>query len=186
MIIEIPGYINRDFCEEIRESVRPYMVNAPRKPSNRDGITVNISFLESLKTLDTKLSEIFRRLQNDVLLQRFKPAHGSADTGYEYHQYRPGDVCHYHADTEFSHAESADPNWQSTIRYASVVLNLNDVPEGGELVFPAQNRTIKSEAGKVTVFSPYGTHGHYTTPSIQHREVVVTWFVYSGLRVVKA
>jgi hypothetical protein len=53
--------------------------------------------------------------------------------------------------------------------------------KGGELIFPAQNKAIKTEKGKIVVFPPYATHGHYTTPSPEVREVVVTWFVYSDI-----
>jgi hypothetical protein len=71
------------------------------------------------------------------------------------------------------------------LRYASVILHLNTVREGGELVFPEQNVKIQTEEGKLVVFPPYGMYGHYTTPSNETREVIVSWFVYNGINVVK-
>jgi hypothetical protein len=67
------------------------------------------------------------------------------------------------------------------LRYASVTLHLNTVHEGGELVFPAQNKKVKTEEGKIVIFPPYGMFGHYTTPSEEPREVVVTWFIYANM-----
>jgi len=59
------------------------------------------------------------------------------------------------------------------------------VHEGGELVFPVQNKKIKTEVGKIVVFPPYGMYQHYTTPSDEPREVIVSWFVYNNLTVCK-
>jgi hypothetical protein len=58
------------------------------------------------------------------------------------------------------------------------------VHEGGELIFPEQNKSIKTEEGKLVIFPPYGMYGHYTTPSNEPREVIVAWFVYDGINVV--
>jgi hypothetical protein len=181
LILEFPNYLDANTVKEIRETIKPFISSKKEVTYNRDGNTVNISRAPELKELDNKLHQIFTKVQSDVIQQRYKPQHGSADSGYEYHIYHPNEICHYHADGEISNPR------QNTcfLRYASVVLHLNTVHEGGELVFPEQNKSIKTEEGKLVVFPPYGMYGHYTTPSNQSREVIVTWFVYNGFNAVK-
>jgi hypothetical protein len=83
-------------------------------------------------------------------------------------------VCHTHSDGEAV---------SGLLRYASVVMHLNTIEEGGELVFPNQNKSVKTEEGKVVIFPPYGMFEHYSTPADVAREVIVTWFVYNNVRV---
>jgi hypothetical protein len=178
MIIEIPRAISSEDCSYIKRSVAPLITQAEQNTYNRDGKTVNISKTPELKQVDGYLLNLFRRVQENVIAQRYRlPTECiSADSGYEYHLYGPNEVCHFHADTEFS------TNTQEThLRYASVTLHLNTVHEGGELVFPAQNKKVKTEEGKIVIFPPYGMFGHYTTPSEEPREVVVTWFIYANM-----
>jgi predicted 2-oxoglutarate/Fe(II)-dependent dioxygenase YbiX len=147
---------------------------------NRDGKTVHISEIDELKELDIELTKLFSEIQTNILSHRYKVNRKTGDTGYEYHTYYPGDICHVHGDGEISGLQNNKP---SLLRYASVVLHLNTIDQGGELVFPAQNQKIKTEAGKIVIFPPYHMFQHYTTPSTETREVVVTWFVYSGINV---
>lgn len=181
MILEFPKYISADVVKRIRESVKPFI--NPTEPTryNRDGHTVLISETPELKELDKELHAIFTKIQTDIVGQRYSPIYNSADEGYEYHIYNPNDICRYHSDGELQDVTKQ----QTSLRYASIVLHLNTVTEGGELVFPNQNKSIKTEEGKLVIFPPYGMFGHYTTPSNQVREVLVSWFVYDGLTVNK-
>jgi hypothetical protein len=189
MIIELPNYVPLEYLDKIRESVLPFLDDPNHKsnkypffPSNRDGKTVNVSQEPALKTTDELLSDIFRSVQQNVIAKRYKPGDfQSGDSGYEYHLYNPGEFCHYHSDGEFS----GDLSGPTLIRYAAVVLHMNTVEDGGETIFPSQNKTIKTEAGKVVIWPPYGMFGHYTTPSSVQREVIVTWFVYTGISAVR-
>ena len=104
----------------------------------------------------------------------------SADSGYEYHIYDSQEICNYHGDGEFDHNGS-----EIRIRYASVTLHLNTIKEGGELIFPNQNKKVKTEAGKIVIFPPYNMFGHYTTPSEEPREIIVTWFLYRGIKAIE-
>jgi predicted 2-oxoglutarate/Fe(II)-dependent dioxygenase YbiX len=178
MIIEIPKAITSEQCQRIREAVRPFLTHSEQNTYNRDGKTVNISKILELKELDDFLLQLFIRVQENVILQRYKPPTECtfADSGYEYHFYDANEVCHFHSDTEFSNTTQ-----ETLLRYASVTLHLNTVHNGGELVFPAQNKKVKTEEGKIVIFPPYGMFGHYTTPSEEPREVVVTWFVYKNM-----
>lgn len=180
MILEFPNYLNAETVKEIRDAVKPFVSSKKETTNNRDGNTIYITKLPELKDLDNKLHKIFIEVQSNILKHRYKPTYASADSGYEYHLYNPNDICHYHWDGELT-----DGNNKTLLRYASIILHLNTVHEGGELVFPNQNKSIKTEEGKLVIFPPYGMYGHYTTPSNEPREVIVTWFVYDGINVVK-
>ena len=181
MILEFPNYLNTETVKEIRDAVRPFISNKKETAYNRDGNTVSITEIPELKKLDDKLHKIFLKAQEDIIQNRYKVQFKSADSGYEYHLYNPYDICHYHVDGETDFGKTQ----KSFLRYASVILHLNTVHEGGELIFPEQNKSIKTEEGKLVIFPPYGMYGHYTTPSNEPREVIVTWFVYDGINVVK-
>ena len=181
MILEFPNYLNSETTKEIRSTIKPFISCKKKSVYHREGNTVCITHIPELKNLDNKLYKIFLKAQKDIIQRKYKPIGESADSGYEYHLYNPNDVCHYHADGEVS-----DPKCdKSLLRYASVILHLNTVYEGGELVFPDQNVRVKTEEGKLVIFPPYGMYSHYTTPSNEPREVIVTWFVYDGINVVK-
>lgn len=173
MIIELPKFVTDEQVAIIRNGVRPFLPEIDTPTYNRDGKSVFITKTPALKTVDDLVATIMDRLQAEVVRQRFKPMFNSGDSGYEYHLYAPGQMCHYHADGEVA---------QGVLRYATVILFLTDNEEG-ELVFPAQNKEVKPQAGKIVVFPPYGTHGHYSKPSNTDREIVMTWFTYIGVQV---
>jgi hypothetical protein len=181
LILEFPNYLDLETTKEIRDAVKPFISYKKETAYNRDGNTVNITETPELKKLDDKLHKIFVQVQADIINNRYKPQFESADSGYAYHLYNPNDICHYHADGEIANPKDNE----NLLRYASVILHLNTVHEGGELVFPEQNKSIKTEEGKLVIFPPYGMYGHYTTPSNEPREVIVSWFVYDGINVVK-
>jgi len=181
LILEFPNYLNAETVKEIRDAVKPFITYKKQPRYNRDGNTVMITYTPELKDLDNKLHGIFTEIQASIVEHRFRPQGQSADSGYEYHLYHSNDICHYHTDGEFTHVKTE----KSLLRYASVILHLNTVHNGGELIFPNQNKSVKTEEGKLVIFPPYGMYGHYTTPSNEPREVIVTWFVYDGINVVK-
>jgi hypothetical protein len=106
---------------------------------------------------------------------------GSGDSGYEFHRYEPGDMCLLHADGECSFNSSST----SLLRYATVILHLNTVKTGGELVFPHQNKTFPTIEGQVIIFPPHGGYQHYVTPSSERRDILMTWMVYNNIIVDK-
>jgi hypothetical protein len=177
MIIELPNVVSKEDIAFIKEAVKPFIRSEISTVYNRDGTTVNITDTPELTNVDNFLSKLFSNISENIVQQRFRPTKegGSGDSGYEYHLYKPGEICHYHSDGETSNASV-----ETLLRYASVTLHLNTVNEGGELVFPAQNKKVKTEEGKVVIFPPYGMFSHYTTPSQEPREVIVTWFLYTN------
>jgi hypothetical protein len=176
MIIELPKFVTAEQVAIIRNGVRPFLPEVETPTYNRDGKTVLITVIPELKPIDDSIASIMDKLQMGVVKQRFKPMFNSGDSGYEYNLYEPGQICHYHTDGEVA---------KNALRYATVILFLTD-NEGGELVFPSQNKEIKPEAGKIVVFPPHGTFGHYSKPSNTDREIVMTWFTYAGIQVTGA
>jgi hypothetical protein len=179
MIIELDNYVNAEDLAYIREQIEP-RITGYGEPNeyHRAGTTLTIAKISELTDLNSRLSNIFRNVK--VRIRRdYRPSYsGMGDSGYEFHRYQPGDICKPHGDSEIV---AGEPH----LRYASVVLHLNTVETGGELIFPTQDIRVKTKAGKIVVFPPYGMFNHYTTPSEEVRDVIVTWFTYDGLSVVK-
>lgn len=172
MILEYPNYITKEFAKYIREECQKYIVPDAKPVYNRDGDTVDISNTPELKEVDSQLHDLMQKISSEILQFRYKPQFKAADDGYDFHRYNPGQGCYFHSDGE------VDAN---LLRFASVILQLTTNEDGGELVFPAQNKTIKAEAGKLVIFPPYGMYGHYVTPSSTPRDVIVSWFIYDGV-----
>ena len=178
MILEFDNFVDNAFIEEINSSVAPYIQSEKTKTRyahNRDGRTVNISQIDDLRTIDNKICSFFSEFQRNVLKHRYNPQFLSADTGYEYHVYKPGDFCYIHQDGEVA---------DQLLRYATAILFLTD-NEDGELIFPSQNIEIKPKKGKLVVFPPTGIFTHYSKPSKKERIILMTWFVYQGITVQK-
>jgi len=176
MIIELPNFVPLETVQRLQETLVPFL----KTPvgvygSYRDGSTVPITETLDLKHVDEELHALFVSLQKNIISRRYKPDFASADSGYEFHRYPPGAICHSHTDGQIV---------EGFVRYASVILHLNTVEDGGELVFPNQKKHVKTEAGKIVVFPPYGMFEHYTTPAKVDRDVIVSWFVYEGVSVV--
>lgn len=174
MILEYPNFVSQDLINEIRHTCVKYICPHQKTAYNRDGDTVCISENSELKELDNKIHAIMNDVSENIILHRYSPQFSSADSGYEYHRYNPNQICHYHSDGEVA---------DNLLRFASVIIQLTTNEEGGQLVFPRQNKTIKTEAGKLVIFPPYGTYGHYVTPSPTVREVIVSWFVYNNVTI---
>ena len=175
LILEYPNFIDDDFVDYITTSCLPFINKSKINTYNREGDTVFISEIPELKELDNKLTAVMKNAGKKVVDIHYKPQFiNGGDTGYEFHRYNPNQICHYHSDGEVAH---------NFLRYASVILHLTTNEDGGEIVFPLQNKSIKTEKGKLVIFPPYGTFGHYVTPSPTPRAVLVTWFVYTNVNV---
>jgi predicted 2-oxoglutarate/Fe(II)-dependent dioxygenase YbiX len=73
-----------------------------------------------------------------------------------------------------------DGNYQEgTTRVLSMITALNSDYDGGELVFPCQNFTIKLKRGQCILFPPYWTHPHYTNDLKNNtfRYTINTWLI---------
>lgn len=187
MIFELPNFVSVDALDFINSEIEKHYDNpklSAQKPfSYRDGKSINVSGSPELKNLDDFLVKIFASEELlSYIIRRYNPKYETADTGYEFHRYRPNELCHIHADGETTFRGDI-PGEEVCLRFASVVLHLNTPSSGGELVFPTLNKTVKTEAGKIVIFPPYGFAQHYTNPSSSNRDVIVSWFVYKNLLV---
>lgn len=190
LVYEVPNFLNKEELELINSSIDQYLINNQVEPndvghySNREGQTVNVTTSKELKNIDDLL---FLKLSSDVIKDIIKDklnpdlVFGYGDTGYEFHRYHPNHVCHEHRDGEFT--IDREKRSDSLLRFASVVLHLNTCTSGGELIFPLLDRRVKTEAGKLVIFPPYGWAKHYTEPSGQTRNVIVTWLVYNNISI---
>lgn len=184
MILEYPNFINDEQLSFIKDKLNTHTDNKSvvKKCSYRDGKTIFISQINELKDLDTFLhKEVFGSEQLlEYINRRYKPAFSSIDTGYEFHRYQPGDICNIHGDGEIIKFD----NNTSIVRFASLILHLNTPSNGGDLIFPGLNKTVKTEAKKIVIFPPYNFAQHYTTPSTENRDVIVTWFAYDKIKLI--
>lgn len=190
MIFEIPNFVSQEELNFINSKINFYMSNNKeeikqfRPFSYKDGNTIFISKNKDFIELDKFLNNIF--VSSELLgfvNRRYRPTCSTADSGYEFHRYSPGNICNIHGDGEFTF-NNYFTGEESLIRFLSVVLHLNTPSSGGELVFPELNKTIKTEAGKIVLFPPYNFYQHYTNPSSDNRDVIVTWFVYEKIKAV--
>jgi hypothetical protein len=182
MILEFPNYISSEDIDDIKANIDSVKDSCGefatkfKKYSNREGKSILIGAVPELKNIDDKLSQICTGISRDIIDINYNPLYGLGDSGYEYHCYNPGQVCKFHGDGEITEDSKL-------LRMASIIIHLNTVDKGGELVFPLQNKSIKTEKGKLVIFPPYGMYPHYTTSSKETREVIVTWFVYSNINI---
>jgi len=184
MIFALPNAFPKELIAEIREKMSTISVepdNAFGGAYNRMGKTVSFH-LPELQELDAKISSFISNFSQEFIKPHYQPPVATSDSGYEYHKYGIGQGCLVHADQEFNFPNGART---SLLRFATVVVHLNTVNEGGETVFPNQNKQFKTIEGQILVFPPYGGYPHYVTPCVDvEREILMTWFVYTGINAV--
>lgn len=149
---------------------------------NRTGKTINITETPSLADLDKDISAFVSYFTESLIKPVYRPMYGVADSGYEFHRYAPGEQCFVHADGEVVFYAG---NTTSLIRFATVIFHLNTVHDGGETVFPNQDKTFKTLEGQILVFPPYSMYPHYVTPAETPRDILITWLVYDGINASK-
>jgi hypothetical protein len=64
------------------------------------------------------------------------------------------------------------------LRIATLLIYLNDVPEGGETCFPMQGVAVKPERGKAVMFPVGFTHPHSVVKATSKRYIVQTWITH--------
>jgi hypothetical protein len=184
MIFSIKDAVPKELLENIKRGVTDELLASTSNTLgmyNRAGKTLHISNTPELNQLDTQICEFITKLSSDFITYRFRPQHPSGDSGYEFHRYEPGDICLVHGDGELSFGNGNT----SLLRYATVILHLNTVKNGGELVFPEQNKTFPTIEGQAIIFPPYYGYQHYVTPSSERRDILMTWMVYNNIIVSK-
>lgn len=185
MITLLKNVIPAELTQKIRARCAMYLdVNSYsfNHTYNRAGKTVTVGKTPELQDLDEELAAFIRILINRSIVNLYRPSFGVADTGYEFHRYEAGDFCLVHADEDVSFEETATT---SLLRFATIILHLNTVSEGGETIFPNQNKKYKTIEGQILIFPPTGLYPHYTTPANETRDILMTWLVHRDIRVVE-
>ena len=101
------------------------------------------------------------------------------DDGYVISRYDIGDTLALHADGQCA------TDGANGLRFATFLLYLNDVPEGGETCFPLQDIKIKPVAGRVVMFPVGFTHPHEVVAAKSKRYIMQTWITDPNLIVVR-
>lgn len=187
MIYELKNFLDAEQLNFINTEIQKFDLPNNQNikfDSYKEGTTTQISSTKELKCLDDFLyTNVFGSPKLlEYVNRRYLPQYPTGDSGYEFHRYAPGDICHVHTDGE---VPMKGQQTQCLLRFASVVLHLNTPSDGAELIFPSLSKTVKTEAGKIVIFPPYGFVPHYVSPSSDVRDVIITWFVYKDLIVVK-
>ena len=92
----------------------------------------------------------------------------SLDSSYSFLRYQEGHFCGEHVDHSL-HTEGP-------ARVVSAIMYPNDDYEGGEIIFPRQEITLKPEAGSMVMFPSNWTHPHGVLEVTKGtRYAMVTW-----------
>lgn len=100
------------------------------------------------------------------------------DDGFLMSKYSKGDSLILHVDGQ----TSCPPG--NFYRLATLVMFLNDVPEGGQLRFPYQGITIKPKTGRCVIFPPTHHFPHEVLPCTQNRYIVQTWIIDPRFKII--
>lgn len=116
-------------------------------------------FAEYLKKYGVEYEREYRYYCSDVLVQK--------KGGYSENHY---DDTHLGED------------YVGRTRDLTVLVYLNDVKSGGELVFQEQGSIVKPKTGRMVIFPAGITHPHLTLPCSDDRYVIVVKYVREGKR----
>lgn len=169
----IENLILNKHCDIIRENLDKYA-------------TVEEKVFNELTNVKSYVSEdphliVSRTMSNEII----KPLMSKIKTILEYKYYilvegyQKIELRKIYGDTKF-HIDDVHQkkNDFSSVRQIACIICLNDDYDGGELVFPCQNRRIKLKKGQILLFPPYWTHPHYSEKleNGTFRYTLNTWF----------
>lgn len=87
----------------------------------------------------------------------------------------------FHYDSEFVYENDGEDE----VRNFAVLLYLNNIEEGGELVFPVQETTVKPIQGKVLIFPTSFMFPHTTIPALNEDRYVLRMNYYFKKEIIK-
>lgn len=152
--ITIKNFLSIDECEKLLEKLLSHLT---LKSASVNGMSDNnnvrkssIAFMGGIKSIDDKLISI---------LNRTVKIKGGAATGlgaYQFTKYDVGEYYDWHTDSDN----------QNKHRYCSIVIQLNDDYEGGDLEFKNinENETLRFERGAGNLFIFFSDILHRVTP----------------------
>lgn len=182
-IKQIPNAIPVEFCKALMAKFDqdPHVKDDPQ-PEYSTRRYLNISeqmswikeMTKSTQYADPHIADFFRLPEpfTDQSISEW------INDGFIVAKYLVGDACGFHDD----HQSPIEP--ANGLRYLTVIFFLNDVPEGGELHFPAQGLKIKATQGTMVIFPAQVTHPHEVLPTQSERYVLQTWVTDVNLKVI--
>ena len=169
--------LSPEFCDEIVARFdADTRVQPDPQPDYSTRRYLNASQCRDWQSLNTRLCKVVNDLtaryfaRPDELAQ--STYHEWGDDGYIVSCYDIGDTCIMHIDGQ----TTEEPH--NGLRIATLLIYLNDVPEGGETCFPMQGVAVKPERGKAVMFPVGFTHPHSVVKAASKRHIVQTWITH--------
>ncbi len=162
-----------DYCEKaIDQLSRDQRLTDDPQPDYSTRKYMNLSEHKDLN----KFTMNFSHVASDLAESYFELPEGMEesqiadwiDDGFIFAHYRPGDDLKLHVDGQSSE------KGRNGLRLVTVLFFLNDT-QGGELVFPMQERVIQPKQGSAVVFPVGFTHPHFVEACQSDRFIVQTW-----------
>ncbi len=167
-------------CNEIvtfikeNKHIHQYIETNPTKENN-----VECSFIQINDNIENEylaiLDEYIKNKVGDIvkLIVSKNPffPHNVFDNGYTLRQIHGGTVIHI--DGIIENNSTRNP------RLLSIIINLNDEYDGGEVHFPKQDVKIRLKKGEAICFPPYWTHPHEVSSVSfgEYRYTINTWIL---------
>lgn len=163
-----------DLCERIMQRFdQDGRVSADPQPDYSTRSYLNISQQADWGGISREVCQVVNSLMSRYFERPEHLAHGTyhewSDDGYVACRYGVGDTCILHIDGQ----TAVEPH--NTLRIATVVMYLNDVPVGGETYFPLQDLKVSPQQGRAVVFPVGYTHPHEVLVATSPRYIVQTW-----------
>lgn len=178
----IPNAVPAEFCQNLMAKFDkdPHVEDDPQPEySTRRylNISAQMSWIKEMtkatQYADPNIADYFRLPEpfTESSIQEW------INDGFIVAKYQVGDRCGFHDD----HQTPIEP--ANGLRYLTVIIFLNDVPEGGELHFPVQGVKVKPVQGTMVIFPAQITHPHEVLATLSERYVLQTWVTDVKLRV---
>jgi predicted 2-oxoglutarate/Fe(II)-dependent dioxygenase YbiX len=161
-------------CELVREHIEKNACIKEHEEYNSSNVKAficNNLFLDSSESLYKEIFDTFF----ERISSKLKSQYGIIINTFEPLVLRKiyGDTS-LHIDNIYGNVESKR---YTPPRKLSCIIAVNDDYDGGELIFPCQDRTIKLKKGQMVLFPPYFTHPHYSEnlKNNTYRYTITTW-----------
>lgn len=166
--------ITHEQCDHIIETMETYFKKKDFSIEKWGDVNnVNCIFKSHIPELDKLVYDIINKIVKK--LQQDYDIICCEDTGYCYRKiYGP---TRLHKDGVYVDKKEEEYIRIKSMRNMSVIICLNEDYDGGEFMFPKQDRKIKLKKGNIIAFPPYWTHLHMTYPLLNntYRYTINTW-----------
>jgi predicted 2-oxoglutarate/Fe(II)-dependent dioxygenase YbiX len=166
--------ISGEHCEIIREHIEKNAIIKECEKHNSSNVKAYVrknEFLDSSESLYKEIFESFFDRMCSTLQSRY---------GIIINTFEPLILRKIYGDTSL-HIDDIygiiDLKTYIPPRKLACIIAVNDDYEGGELIFPCQDRAIKLKKGQMILFPPYFTHPHYSEKlkNNTYRYTITTW-----------